>query len=115
MNKRLINIQKIVAVFLLIIFAFSLAPKKLLHDLVANHKDARYASSSIEHQFPIITKSVFHCPVDSQVVESPFEYFQQNSSSIQVVFSASKNFYFKKEYHYYTNSVITLRGPPALA
>jgi len=63
-------IRKISAVFLLVLFALCVTPKKTLHDLVANHKDSPFASSTSAQQ--LSSNSGFRCNCDDLVVESPF-------------------------------------------
>ena len=56
---------------MLVIFALSITPKKLLHDLVANHRD-KQALSFADNSTSQINRAVFNCHCDNLVVESPF-------------------------------------------
>ena len=55
---------------MLIVFAFSVTPRILLHSLVADHRDTpRKHNNSTEQQ---LSKTGFNCNCDNLVVESPF-------------------------------------------
>ena len=97
---------------MLVIFALSITPKKLLHDLVANHRD-KQALSFADNSTSQINRAVFNCHCDNLVAESSFtdDYspiifltpgvFAKRSSSPVVCFYATRHFIFG------------LRGPPA--
>jgi hypothetical protein len=57
---------------MLVFFAFSITPKKLLHDLVAHHKDTRALSVKQDSGLPHISKAGFHCQCEQLVAETPF-------------------------------------------
>ena len=110
MNKKLI-IQRILASFLLGIFAFSITPKIILHNVVANHKDTPFASNS--EKKAQINKAGFNCNCDNLVVESPFT---DQHEPFEIII----NHFFLPPIIKNINSVKTvvqyypaLRGPPA--
>lgn len=106
-------IRRLLAGFMLFVFAFSIMPKKTLHDLVANHRDQRAAISSSHHTN--VAADGFMCKCDNLVAESPFtgdatvfELSPVRSYAVQestepYCFYASSCFFF------------SLRGPPAMA
>ncbi|HXB28784.1 MAG TPA: hypothetical protein VNW49_03145 [Puia sp.] len=63
------TIRRFFAAFFLLLFSFCVTPKRFLHDLLANHKDALYSDSLPLQQ---ISTSGFHCNVDDLVVVAPF-------------------------------------------
>jgi hypothetical protein len=63
------NIRRALAGFFLLLFSFCVTPKRFLHDLLANHKDALSCSTQPVQQ---IASSGFHCHADDLVVEAPF-------------------------------------------
>jgi hypothetical protein len=67
--KDSLLIKRFLAVFFLMLFSFCVTPKRFLHDLLANHKDAQ---SSATLPFQQIAASGFHCHVDDLVVVAPF-------------------------------------------
>jgi hypothetical protein len=63
------TIRSLVSGLLLLLFTFSITPKKWLHDLIADHKDF-YSNASGDHlQF---IKSGFRCDCENLVVNTPF-------------------------------------------
>jgi hypothetical protein len=68
MKKSLI-IKRFLAAFFLLLFSFCVTPKRFLHDLLANHKDAPLAAGQ---PFEQIATTGFHCHVDELVVMEPF-------------------------------------------
>ena len=66
------TIRQILAVVMLLVFAFSITPQKLIHDLVAKHIDPN--SCSVHKDLPIeqIKKTELHCTFDFQVATTPF-------------------------------------------
>ena len=64
------TIQQLLAAALLLIFSFSITPRKFLHDALANHKDKTVMPSADgTAQF---SHTGFVCKCDNQVAESPF-------------------------------------------
>ena len=97
---------------MLLLFAFSVTPKQLLHDAITGHKHrAVKYETAVNFQSP---KSNFQCNWNSDVVESPFTSqpdFQithpriPNSSHINYYTPG----YFSADYFF-----SSLRGPPSL-
>jgi hypothetical protein len=52
-----------------LLFSFCVTPKRFLHDLLANHKDAQTSLTLPEQQ---IAASGYHCHIDDLVVVAPF-------------------------------------------
>ena len=96
---------------MILLFAFCVTPKKLLHDLIADHNDTPFSvGSSSQQQFDY---SGFRCNCDNLVVESPFitevvalttpVLFSYGNYSTPILQQAAKVHPFD----------IELRGPPA--
>jgi hypothetical protein len=66
------TIRQILAVVMLVVFAFSITPQKSIHDVVAKHIDPN--SCSVHKDLPIeqIEKTELHCTFDFQVATTPF-------------------------------------------
>jgi hypothetical protein len=102
-------IKKLCAFLLLLIFAFSITPKKALHDLIADHKDKSFSSSSGILQF---NKAGYQCKCDNTVAGSPFTH---QGSSVEV-----SSFKFNNGYNHvipdgcysFNQFFFELRGPP---
>jgi hypothetical protein len=96
---------------MLSVFAFSITPKIILHQFVANHKDTPFASNY--EKTAQIHRAGLNCNCDNQVVESPFtDDFRPFQIYINSFFSSpsvpdTEDFQ-NAQFHYQT-----LRGPPA--
>lgn len=55
---------------MLLLFAFSITPKRWLHDVFASHKDRMAYSLNQEH--PSVTAEHINCHCDNIVADSPF-------------------------------------------
>jgi hypothetical protein len=67
--KRSTTIKHFSAAFLLLLFSFCITPKRILHDLLANHKDVQTTANLPIQQ---VAASGFHCHVEDLVVVEPF-------------------------------------------
>jgi hypothetical protein len=108
-QKRII--RQFLAGVLLLVFAFSITPKKFLHDAFANHKD-KPALTSLENK-PQFSLSGFMCKCDNLVAESPFTDAAAYFDFVPVqLFSVHKD---ATLYHFYSSTFFffELRGPPA--
>lgn len=98
---------------MLFIFIFSITPKKILHDLVADHKDT---PTLFNHSTTTqLNSNTFNCNCDNLVVELPFVY---QNDIIQIInpilyYSFSNNRIYTLCYQ--TNFDLELRGPPSFA
>ncbi len=63
-------IQKLIAAWLLMVFAMSAAPKAYFHDLLANHKDSPVCRQI--HTSAAVHPEGYHCHFDELVVSAPF-------------------------------------------
>ncbi|MEP6749200.1 MAG: hypothetical protein ABJB86_15810 [Bacteroidota bacterium] len=108
-QKRII--RQLLAGFLLLVFTFGIAPKKFLHDAIANHKDK--ASLVLSNGETQLSHAGFICKCDNLVAESPFTneagYFELAPFQ---VFSVQRD---ATLYHFYSSTYFSfgLRGPPA--
>jgi hypothetical protein len=93
-----------------LLFSFCVTPKRFLHDLLANHKDAQTSAGLPVQQ---IAASGYHCHIDDLVVVAPFLPDVQTASS---VFLTSVPFIFSEplsSFVFYYQSHTDSRGPPA--
>jgi hypothetical protein len=70
-------IRKVVALVLLLLFAFSITPRNYLHDIFANHKDVTYGASAYDDI--TVQKSGIDCGFHNLVAESPFADLSQKT------------------------------------
>jgi len=106
-------LRQLLAGVLLLVFTFSIAPKKFLHDAIANHKDK--TTVVLQGDGPQLSHTGFICKCDNLVAESPFtnEVSHFDFTPIQV-FSVLQS---STLYHFHSSPVFffELRGPPALS
>jgi hypothetical protein len=105
------TIKQILAAGLLLVFSFSITPKKFLHDAIANHKDkAAVLSATGTPQF---SHSGFVCKCDNQVAESPFTDVTTCFDFVTIrLFSEYRH---TQPCQFYSSSFLFFqrRGPPA--
>jgi hypothetical protein len=109
--KAKFNIRVVFGWLLLLVFSFSITPKQLLHDVLADHTDLSIHSKS---KAPAVGKTGFSCDRLNLVAESPFipaekkiETVQEKSCTDFIVISDPKVF---------PRAVVlpALRGPPCM-
>ena len=66
------TIRQIVALLMLLVFAFSITPQKSIHDLVAKHSDPTHCNVHQDAPIAQVEKSSIHCSYENLVVASPF-------------------------------------------
>jgi hypothetical protein len=107
-------IQQISAAFLLVLFTFSITPKRFIHDVLAQHTDSKVICNND------ISEKHFHesgikCECDQLVVESPFlqTIVAFHSNITHCYFITSQLFV----QHYFSihHTLVSLRGPPPQA
>ncbi|HEX3025464.1 MAG TPA: hypothetical protein VHP12_09650, partial [Chitinophagaceae bacterium] len=107
------SLKKLTAMFLLVIFMFSITPKRVLHSIFANHTDSQTVNlNSSAKRVAQIFKSGFNCQIDSLVVESSF---LQPVSDCGVLLNRHFSILKIKKYAPFAISPandISLRGPP---
>jgi hypothetical protein len=106
-------IQQLLAGFMLLVFSFSITPKKFLHNAIADHKDKVTVAGTGNNSR--LSHAGFICKCDNLVAESPFTnehtYFNFTPAPL---FSVQKTIAL---YYFYSSAVFffELRGPPANA
>lgn len=111
LNLR-VNIRSIISWLLLIVFSFSITPKQLLHDVLANHTD--YSTHRHKHSSACLTKTGFSCDRLNLVAESPFVPAEK---AIETVAEQHRtHFIVVPGNKVYASDVIlpSLRGPPCI-
>jgi hypothetical protein len=89
---------------------FCVTPKRFLHDLLANHKDAQSMADVPDQQ---IAASTYHCHIDDLVVMAPFLPEIQKGEPI-VLFSSAIIFSETAAHFIFSyQSKADSRGPPA--
>jgi hypothetical protein len=65
-------IKKCSAIFLLLVLAFGIAPKRTIHNLIATHLDGQAKPVRKSDSASSINRATFNCQCDNLVIESPF-------------------------------------------
>jgi hypothetical protein len=108
--KKSNTIRRFSAACFLLLFSFCVTPKRFLHDLLANHKDAASAASSpVAH----VANSGFHCHVEDLVVVAPF---LPDIQADQPIILSSSSVHFAEPLSGFVFSYLAHtdgRGPPA--
>ena len=103
-------IRSALAGLVMAVFAFSVTPKILLHDLVADHKDTPINSNHSNQEQ--ISKAGFNCNCDNLVVESLFvNDFIPVDLSLKKKFAQQQDF-LKNNFNSFHYFYFELRGPP---
>lgn len=100
-----------ISALLLLLFALSITPKKILHDLIVHHED----DISYHTATPGFIKSGYHCDTDNNVAESPFTSGDPVTIPKPPVEFISFNDAVNSSLHSITAFYFTLRGPPAIS
>lgn len=112
MYKKTI-IKNLSALLLLLVFAFSITPKKTWHDLIATHQDGKQASYDYTAQGEQLHKSVIHCSCELQVAESPFIAIPIGLEWADLPVFSNHYFAFSQDPSFQQTHFYGLRGPPA--
>jgi hypothetical protein len=95
-----------------LLFLFSITPKKYLHDLLANHTDSFWFGNSEE---ATVSKKGINCNADDLVVKASFLNQHQSSHvSLPVSYSGYSSTYFLSNFLNHIEAKDS-RGPPALS
>lgn len=106
-------LRRFLAGFLLLLFAFSITPKKVLHDWMVSHTDGLGAAPQSE--LVQVSKAGFNCDCQQLVAESPFL-----SDSQAIDLNLSREYFTVPRAYYCPVHTIaffshSLRGPPAVS
>jgi len=110
--KTNFTIKKVSAAVLLLFFVFSITPKKILHDIIASHKDTRSVLLPVDTPIKLLSKAGFHCQCDNLVAGGPF--LQSNSFYKEFIpsFFCIQQSGFVNQFCFSSRHVFALRGPP---
>ena len=106
------TIKQLLALAMLVVFAFSITPQKTIHDFVAPHKDPTKCDVHIKAPIEQVENTQLHCTFDFQVATTPFvNYNFTIDIPVQLVARAQNDTYQETQIY---SSFITKesRGPP---
>lgn len=106
------NIRSVLGWLLLAVFSFSITPKQLLHDVLADHTD--FSTHKHKHSADCVTKTGFSCDRLDLVAVSPFIAAEETVET--VVEQQHTDFIVLSDNKAYTKSIVlpALRGPPCI-
>jgi len=99
---------------MLVVFTLSVTPKRLLHNMVAGHKD-RIGNSITQGPNDYFQKAFFSCHCDDLVAESPFIYTDSQPAVPLVSPCRPDHSATVSSFHSTGLFFFELRGPPAFA
>jgi hypothetical protein len=104
--------RRIISGVLLVLFTFSITPKKLLHDILATHTDAKPGTFLSNTHTAQIHKSGINCQLDQLIVESPFLEIEVHALVLMPI--PKNDFYQTRVCFSFFLPLIdnSLRGPP---
>jgi hypothetical protein len=107
------TIRQLIALAMLVVFAFSITPQQIIHDAVAKHLDPTICEVHKDVPVDQVENTKLHCSFDFQVATAPFVYYD---FTIQI--NAPEPI--ETQYAYYTAAPAaeplqknTNRGPPS--
>jgi hypothetical protein len=69
------TIRQLVALAMLVVFAFSITPQQVVHDIVAKHMDPTFCAVHKDVPVDQVENDKLHCTFDFQVATAPFVYY----------------------------------------
>jgi hypothetical protein len=103
--------KNMLAGLMVLLIAFSITPKIMLHDLIADHKDGSYHANDTKTK--LFDPSGFHCHCDNLVVESPFMDDGVSLGFIPLTFHQRMISLSANHFHCSVQFNFALRGPPS--
>ena len=69
------TIRQLIALVMLVVFAFSITPQQIVHDAVAKHLDPTVCAVHKDVPVDQVESTQLHCTFDFQVATNAFTYF----------------------------------------
>lgn len=108
------TIRQLIALAMLVVFAFSITPQQIVHDVVAKHLDPTICAVHKDVPVDQVENTKLHCTFDFQVATTAFVDFDftlnlQAPATIDV-----QNAIYKEAFLAYILFHQSSRGPPSL-
>jgi hypothetical protein len=97
---------------MLLLFAVSITPRQILHNIITGHKHS-YAKFDGAENFKA-SKGNFQCNWHNEVIESPFTNQPDFQIDSPVITYSSHNNHYTLSYYSTEHFFSSLRGPPSL-
>jgi hypothetical protein len=108
------TIRQLIALVMLVVFAFSITPQQIVHDAVAKHLDPTICAVHKDVPVDQVENAKLHCTFDFQVATTAFVDFDFTLNILAPEIVDVQNATYKEEalasIHFHQSS----RGPPAM-
>jgi hypothetical protein len=99
---------------MLVLFSISITPKKIFHDLFANHKDT-YTKYSLVNSDSQVSDPGINCHFDNLVVVAPYINTDISVDIAPLLFFPEQKINATASFHSVHQLFFGLRGPPSLS
>lgn len=106
------TIKQLLALAMLVVFAFSITPQKTIHDFVAGHADPTKCEVHIKTPIEQVENTQLHCTFDFQVATTPFVSYHFTIIVPTPVVAKAQNDSYKETQIYTVHISKESRGPP---
>lgn len=106
------TIKQLLALAMLVVFAFSITPQKTIHDFVAGHADPTKCEVHIKAPIEQVENAQLHCTFDFQVATTPFVSYHFAIIVPTPFVAKAQNDTYKETQIYKVRISKESRGPP---
>ena len=106
------TIKQLLALAMLVVFAFSITPQKTIHDFVAPHKDPTKCEVHIKAPIEQVENTQLHCTFDFQVATTPFVNYNFTIDIPSQIVARAQNDTYQETQIYSSFITKESRGPP---
>ena len=106
------TMKQLLALAMLVVFAFSITPQKTIHDFVAGHADPTKCEVHIKAPIEQVEKAQLHCTFDFQVATTPFVSYYFTVLVPTPTEARAQNDTYKETQIYTVHISKESRGPP---
>ena len=107
------TIRQLIALAMLVVFAFSITPQQIVHDVVAKHMDPTFCAVHKDVPVDQVENAKLHCTFDFQVATTPFVDYHFNIEIATPNVAQTRNTIFIAAPISYLVFSSDSRGPPA--
>lgn len=107
------TIRQLIALVMLVVFAFSITPQQVVHDMVAKHLDPTVCDVHKDVPVDQVENAKLHCTFDFQVATTPFVDYHFDITFASPVVAKTRNTIFIAAPISYLVLASDSRGPPA--
>jgi hypothetical protein len=109
---RGLTIKKVFEVLMPVIFTFSIAPRMMIHNFVADHKDYFSNKPGDKHKTGQVNQYRINCHAINSVAESPFTDETPAAEIVPLIYFIEKKKVPELNFFSAHHFISELRGPP---